>query len=110
MVINIKVSRFMFDVLLQKKFWVNCVLLRRIVMQTVIQALQSVISWLKIFASPVLVIALIIAGFNMASSDSGRHEKAKRQLIGIAIAAILIYGASYIVTALISLVPGSSSF
>ncbi len=77
-------------------------------MQTVLQALQNIINYLVLFASPVLVIALIIAGFNMASSDGGRHEKAKRQLIGIAIAAILIFGARFIVPALISLVPGSS--
>ena len=77
-------------------------------MQTVLQALQNIINYLVLFASPILVIALIIAGFNMASSDGGRHEKAKRQLIGIAIAAILIFGARFIVPALISLVPGSS--
>jgi hypothetical protein len=77
-------------------------------MQTVLQALQNVINYLVIFASPILVIALILAGFNMASSDGSRHEKAKKQLIGIAIAAILIFGARFIVPALISLVPGSS--
>ena len=77
-------------------------------MQTVLQALQNIINYLVLFASPILVIALIIAGFNMASADGGRHEKAKRQLIGIAIAAILIFGARFIVPALISLVPGSS--
>ena len=77
-------------------------------MQTVLQALQNIINYLVLFASPILVIALIIAGFNMASSDGGRHEKAKRQLIGIALAAILIFGARFIVPALISLVPGSS--
>lgn len=81
---------------------------RRKVMQTVLQALQNVINYLILFASPILVIALIMAGFNMASSDSSRHEKAKRQLIGIGIAAILIFGARFIVPALISLVPGSS--
>jgi type IV secretory pathway VirB2 component (pilin) len=77
-------------------------------MQTVLQALQNIINYLVLFASPILVIALIIAGFNMASADSGRHEKAKRQLIGIALSAIIIFGARFIVPALISLVPGSA--
>ncbi|UCE06257.1 MAG: TrbC/VirB2 family protein [bacterium] len=77
-------------------------------MQTVLQALQNITSALILLASPILVLALIVAGFNMASADSGRHEKAKRQLIGIAIAAILIFGARFIVSTLISMVPGSS--
>jgi len=79
-------------------------------MQTVMQALQNVTNALILLAAPVLVLALIIAGFNMASSDGGRHEKAKRQLIGIAIAAIVIFGARFIVSTLISFVPGASSF
>ena len=77
-------------------------------MQTILQALENIINGLILISSPILVIALIIAGFNMASSDSGRHEKAKRQLIGIVIAAILIFGARIIVSSLISFVPGSS--
>lgn len=77
-------------------------------MQTILQALQSYTNAIILLASPILVLALIIAGLNMASSDSGRHEKAKRQLIGIAIAAILIFGARFIVSTLISFVPGSS--
>ncbi len=79
-------------------------------MQTILQALQNVTNALILLAAPVLVLALIIAGFNMASSDGSRHEKAKRQLIGIAIAAIVIFGARFIVATLISFVPGSSSF
>ncbi|MCI0515522.1 TrbC/VirB2 family protein [candidate division KSB1 bacterium] len=79
-------------------------------MQTVMQALQNVTNALILLASPVLVLALIIAGFNMASADGSRHEKAKRQLIGIAIAAIVIFGARFIVSTLISFVPGSASF
>jgi type IV secretory pathway VirB2 component (pilin) len=79
-------------------------------MQTILQALQNVTNALILLAAPVLVLALIIAGFNMASSDGSRHEKAKRQLIGIAIAAIVIFGARFIVSTLISFVPGSSSF
>jgi type IV secretory pathway VirB2 component (pilin) len=59
-------------------------------------------------ASPVLVIALIIAGLNMASADGGRHEKAKKQLIGIVIAAIVIFGAKFIVPAIINMVPGAT--
>ena len=55
------------------------------------------------------IIALIIAGLNMASADGGRHEKAKRQLIGIAIAAIAIFGSKVIVQALVSFVPGANS-
>jgi len=77
-------------------------------MQTVLQALENITTALVLLAAPILVLALIIAGFNMASSDSGRHEKAKRQLIGVAIAAILIFGARFIVSTLISFVPGSS--
>ena len=77
-------------------------------MQTVLQALENITNAIVLLASPILVIALIVAGFNMASSDSGRHEKAKRQLIGIAIAAVLIFGARFIVSTLISFVPGSS--
>lgn len=77
-------------------------------MQTVLQALENITQAIIYLASPILVLALIIAGFNMASSDSGRHEKAKRQLIGIAIGAILIFGARFIVSTLISFVPGAS--
>jgi type IV secretory pathway VirB2 component (pilin) len=76
-------------------------------MQTILQALQNVTNALVLLASPVLVIALIIAGLNMASSDGGRHEKAKRQIIGIIIAAIVIFGAKFIVSTLISFVPGN---
>ena len=79
-------------------------------MQTVLQALQNITNALILLASPILVIALIVAGLNMASSDGSRHEKAKRQLIGIAIAAILIYGSAAIVPWLISLVPGGTAF
>jgi len=78
-------------------------------MQTVIQALNSLTNALLILASPVLVIALIVAGLNMASADGGRHEKAKRQLIGVALAAVVIFGAKAIVQALISFVPGATS-
>lgn len=73
-------------------------------MPQVTQALQKVITLLQSVSGLILIIALIIAGLNMASADSGRHEKAKRQLIGIAIAAIVIFGATYIVNQLISLV------
>ena len=73
-------------------------------MPQVTQALQKVITLLQSVSGLILIIALIIAGLNMASADSGRHEKAKRQLIGIAIAAIIIFGATYIVNQLISLV------
>ena len=78
-------------------------------MQTILQALNNLINVAILIASPILVIALIIAGLNMASADAGRHEKAKRQLIGIVIAVILIFGAKFIVPALIGLVPGASS-
>jgi hypothetical protein len=44
----------------------------------------------------------------MASADGGRHEKAKKQIIGIILAAIVIFGAKFIVSTLISMVPGSS--
>jgi len=77
-------------------------------MQSVLQALQSLTNALILLAAPILVIALIVAGFNMASADGGRHEKAKKQLIGIAIAAIVIFGARFIVSTLISFVPGAS--
>lgn len=77
-------------------------------MQTVLQALENLTNGLVLIASPILVIALIIAGLNMASADGGRHEKAKRQLIGIAIAAIIIFGARFIVNTIISFVPGAS--
>jgi len=77
-------------------------------MQTVLQALENLTNGLILIASPVLVIALIIAGLNMASADGGRHEKAKRQLIGIVIAAIVIFGARFIVNTLVSFVPGAS--
>lgn len=79
-------------------------------MQTILQALQNVTNAIILIASPILVLALIVAGLNMASADSGRHEKAKRQLIGIAISAIIIYGSAAIVPWLISLVPGGRSF
>lgn len=78
-------------------------------MQTIIQAINNLTNALLILASPVLIIALIIAGLNMASADGGRHEKAKRQLIGVAIAAVVIFGAKGIVQALIALVPGAST-
>jgi len=77
-------------------------------MQTILQALQNITNAMILLASPVLVLALIVAGFNMASSDGGRHEKAKKQLIGIAISAVVIFGARFIVSTLISFVPGSS--
>jgi succinate dehydrogenase hydrophobic anchor subunit len=77
-------------------------------MQTVFQALSNLINAVVFIASPVLVIALIIAGLNMASSDGGRHEKAKKQLIGIVIAAIVIFGAKFIVPAIINMVPGAT--
>jgi uncharacterized membrane protein YoaK (UPF0700 family) len=77
-------------------------------MQTILQALQNVTNALVLLASPILVIALIIAGLNMASADGGRHEKAKKQIIGIILAAIVIFGAKFIVSTLISMVPGSS--
>ncbi len=77
-------------------------------MQTVLQALENLTNGLILIASPILVIALIIAGLNMASADGGRHEKAKRQLIGIVIAAIVIFGARFIVNTLVSFVPGAS--
>ena len=77
-------------------------------MQTILQALQNLTNALVLLASPVLVIALIIAGLNMASADGGRHEKAKKQIIGIVLAAVVIFGAKLIVSALISMVPGSS--
>jgi len=73
-------------------------------MPQITQALQNVITLLQSVSGLILIIALIIAGLNMASADSGRHEKAKRQLIGIAIAAIVIFGATFIVNQLISLV------
>lgn len=74
-------------------------------MQTVLQALDNLIEGLGLIAVPILIIAVIVAGFNMASSDGGRQEKAKRQLIGVAIASVIIYGARFIVTTLISFVP-----
>lgn len=77
-------------------------------MQTIIQALENLTNALVLIAAPILVIALIIAGLNMASADGGRHEKAKKQLIGIAIAAIIIFGAKFIVNTIISMVPGAS--
>jgi hypothetical protein len=77
-------------------------------MQTIFQALNNLINAVVFIASPVLVIALIIAGLNMASADGGRHEKAKKQLIGIVIAAIVIFGAKFIVPAIINMVPGAT--
>ncbi len=77
-------------------------------MQTIFQALSNLINAVVFIASPVLVIALIIAGLNMASADGNRHEKAKKQLIGIVIAAIVIFGAKFIVPAIINLVPGAT--
>lgn len=77
-------------------------------MQAVLQALENLTNALILLASPILVIALIIAGLNMASADGGRQEKAKRQLIGIVIAAIIIFGARLIVSTIISFVPGAS--
>lgn len=77
-------------------------------MQTIFQALNNLINVAIFIASPILVIALIIAGLNMASADSSRHEKAKKQLIGIVVAAILIFGAKFIIPALINLVPGAT--
>ena len=77
-------------------------------MQTVLQALENITNALVLLAAPILVIALIIAGFNMASGDGGRQDKAKKQLIGIIIAAVIIFGARIIVSTLISFVPGSS--
>ena len=77
-------------------------------MQTILQSLENITQALTLIASPILVLALIIAGLNMASADGGRHEKAKRQLIGVTIAAIIIFGARFIVSTLISFVPGAS--
>lgn len=79
-------------------------------MQTILQALDQLTNALLIISSAVLIIALIIAGLNMASADAGRHEKAKRQLIGIALGAVVIFGAKAIVQALIAFVPGGGSF
>ena len=79
-------------------------------MQTILQALDQLTNALLIIASAVLIIALIIAGLNMASADGGRHEKAKKQLIGIALGAVIIFGAKAIVQALIAFVPGGGSF
>ena len=61
-------------------------------------------------AVPVAFQQFITAGLNMASADAGRHEKAKRQLIGIALGAVVIFGAKAIVQALIAFVPGGGSF
>jgi len=77
-------------------------------MQTIFQALTNLINAVVFIASPILVIALIIAGLNMASADGGRHEKARKQLIGIVIAAIVIFGAKFIVPAIINMVPGAT--
>jgi len=77
-------------------------------MQTIFQALANLINAVVFIASPILVIALIIAGLNMASADGGRHEKARKQLIGIVIAAIVIFGAKFIVPAIINMVPGAT--
>jgi type IV secretory pathway VirB2 component (pilin) len=77
-------------------------------MQTILQALQNITNALILLASPILVLALIVAGFNMASADGSRHDKAKKQLIGIVLAAVIIFGSRLIVSALISMVPGSS--
>ncbi|MGH7601131.1 MAG: hypothetical protein ACREOI_32645 [bacterium] len=77
-------------------------------MQTIFQALSNLINAVVFIASPILVIALIIAGLNMASADGGRHEKARKQLIGIVIAAIVIFGAKFIVPAIINMVPGAT--
>ena len=78
-------------------------------MQTIIQSLNQLTNALLIIASPILVLALIVAGLNMASADGGRHEKAKRQLIGVAIAAVIIFGAKAIIQALVSFVPGANA-
>jgi len=78
-------------------------------MQTIFQVLNNVINAAVLIASPILILALIVAGLNMASADTSRHEKAKRQLIGIVIAAILIFGAKVIVPAIVSLVPGATT-
>jgi succinate dehydrogenase hydrophobic anchor subunit len=77
-------------------------------MQTIFQALNNIVNAVVLIASLILVIALINAGLNMASADGGRQEKAKKQLIGIVIAAILIFGAKFIVPAIINLVPGAT--
>ncbi len=77
-------------------------------MQNILQALQNLTNAMTLIAAPILVIALIIAGLNLASADGGRHEKAKKQIIGIVIAAVVIFGAKFIVNQLISMVPGSS--
>jgi TRAP-type C4-dicarboxylate transport system permease small subunit len=76
-------------------------------MENILQAMRNIINIVVLVASLVLIIALINAGMNMASSDGGRQEKAKKQIIGIVIAAILIFGAKFIVPAIINLVPGS---
>jgi len=77
-------------------------------MQTIIQALRNITDAVVVIAGVILIIALINAGLNMASADGGRQEKAKKQIIGIVIAAILIFGAKFIVPAIIQLVPGAS--
>ena len=77
-------------------------------MQTIITALKNIIDVAVLIAVPILVIALIIAGLNMASADGSRHDKAKKQLIGIVVAVIIIFGAKVIVPALINLVPGAA--
>lgn len=77
-------------------------------MQNILQALQNITNAMTLIAAPILVIALIVAGLNLASADGGRHEKAKKQIIGIVIAAVVIFGAKFIVNQLISFVPGAS--
>jgi len=76
-------------------------------MQQIIQTLNSLIDVVAIpLASVILVIGLILAGLNMASADAGRQEKAKKQIIGIVIAVIVIFGARLIVRELVGLAGG----
>jgi len=77
-------------------------------MQTILTALRNLIDVATLIAVPILIIALILAGLNMASADGSRHDKAKKQLIGVVIAVIIIFGAKLIIPALINLVPGAS--
>jgi type IV secretory pathway VirB2 component (pilin) len=73
-------------------------------MQSLEQTLRNVIDALIVIAGAVLILALINAGLNMASADPGRQDKAKKQLVGIVIAIVIIFGAKIIVPQIISLV------
>ncbi len=75
-------------------------------MQALDQTLQNVINAIVFIAGSILIIALINAGLNMASADPGRQDKAKKQLIGIVIAIVIIFSAKVIIPQLISLAGG----